>query len=250
MGYAQGMGMGSSPAPMGQIQAQQTGFLQSSSPANGPRGPYAPVPANQGLLNPLIPTNTGFTGFVPTSSPATGSPFQGGQQSSFLQAQPTGFMGQQPQQPMMNQTGFGGPPLMAQPTGFQPSGSLMAQPTGIPSQGFSSPMSAPLMSQPTGFGNGPSFQPGGMGFNGVQTNPTGFNPGFGQFNPGVVSPPPAPTPQKDVSPANVFAQMKSGTFGSDAAPQSSDKYDALRPQPTGWGMQNTGFQTGYGQFGR
>lgn len=65
----------------------------------------------------------------------------------------------------------------------------------------------------------------------------------------------------NTNPANVFAQMKSGTFGNDnesSMPQDPstyiqlgvfdseihplivfpDKYDALRPQPTGWG----GFQ--------
>jgi hypothetical protein len=76
--------------------------------------------------------------------------------------------------------------------------------------------------------------------------------------------PPAQAPTKDVSPANIFAQMKSGTFGDDAAPQEAstyylvrslisyslsmaDRYDALRPQPTGW---NNGYQqqqqTGFG----
>lgn len=37
----------------------------------------------------------------------------------------------------------------------------------------------------------------------------------------------------NAAPANIFAQMKAGTFASDDdAPQSADKYDALR-QPTG-----------------
>lgn len=57
--------------------------------------------------------------------------------------------------------------------------------------------------------------------------------------------------------------MKSGTFGDDTAPQPSskytivspdkflrvflDRYDALRPQPTGWGVQGAtpGYQNGY-----
>jgi hypothetical protein len=80
-----------------------------------------------------------------------------------------------------------------------------------------------------------------------------------------MSPPPQQSQTKDVTPANIFAQMKSGTFGDDSAPQQPgmpillieavrrvlmagllDRYDALRPQPTGW---NNGFQQqqpGYG----
>lgn len=109
------------------------------------------------------------------------------------------------------------------------------------------------------FGPTPSFQNGGFGQ--VQSNPTGFNSGFGQspFGNGMASP--APPPQNTVtntSPANVFAQMKSGNFASDdqSGPQSPDKYNALRPnpspltaQPTGWGYQgmNGGaFTGGYG----
>lgn len=42
----------------------------------------------------------------------------------------------------------------------------------------------------------------------------------------MVSPPPPPMPNNNASanntnPANIFAQMKSGTFGNDNAPQSS-----------------------------
>jgi hypothetical protein len=98
----------------------------------------------------------------------------------------------------------------------------------------------------------------------VQTNPTGFSP-FGQspFNNIVSAPSPAPSSNSshpNTSPANVFAQMKSGTFASGnehSVPQQADKYDALRvnPQPTGWapqpswGMQpNAGFQSGYTGF--
>ena len=54
---------------------------------------------------------------------------------------------------------------------------------------------------------------------------TGFpNQGFGQ----VASPPPVPPlPQQNgnnTAPANVFAQMKSGTFGNESAPQTSSTY--------------------------
>ncbi|WFD27860.1 cytoskeletal protein binding protein [Malassezia nana] len=85
----------------------------ASAPAldpNAPRGPLAPVPLNQSLLQPLIPLQ-GTGQFVPTQ--ATG---MGGQVMGF------------PPQP----TGFGPSPFMSQPTGFmsQPTG-FLSQPTGM-----------------------------------------------------------------------------------------------------------------------
>ncbi|TFK55671.1 hypothetical protein OE88DRAFT_1652089 [Heliocybe sulcata] len=224
--YQSGLGMRSSPAPMGQhLQAQQTGMMPPPQQQNGPRGPFAPVPANQSLLQPLVPTQTGLTGFVPTRPASTSSPFQPQpQQPSFLNTQPTGFAAS---------------PMMSQPTGFQ--GPMMSQPTGFPGQG-------PMMSQPTGFPGSFGQQQSPFGNNasfGVpQSVPNGLNM-FGQF--GGASPVPTGPPSaapKDTSPANIFAQMKSGTFASDndtGIPQPADKYDALRPAPplamqaTGWG---------------
>lgn len=121
-----GLGMGSSPVPMGQfIQPHATSIPPVQPAYNGPRAPFAPVPANQGLLQPLIPTQTGFNSFVPTRPTNSVSPFQPSQQvsSPFLTAQPTGFMGN--------------PTLMAQPTGF--SAPVVSQPTGLPfsNNGFS-----------------------------------------------------------------------------------------------------------------
>lgn len=60
-------------------------------------------------------------------------------------------------------------------------------------------------------------------------DPTGF-PGMGgttPFNPQ----PPQNQNQNNTAPANVFAQMKAGTFAqdNDSAVQPSIKYDALRP---------------------
>jgi hypothetical protein len=63
----------------------------------------------------------------------------------------------------------------------------------------------------------------------VVLDPTGF-PGMGggtiQFNPQ----PPQNQAQNNTAPANVFAQMKAGTFAQndDSAAQSANKYDALR----------------------
>ncbi|KAH7916094.1 hypothetical protein BJ138DRAFT_996415 [Hygrophoropsis aurantiaca] len=265
-GYNAGLGMGSSPAPLGQhLQNQQTGLLPPPQQI-GPRGPFAPVPANQSLLQPLVPTTTGFNNFVPTRPSNSASPFQG--QPSFLQTQPTGFSG--PSQPLLSQpTGFQpSGPLMSQPTGFQPSGPLMSQPTGFQSSG-------PFNPQPTGlppssfgnFGAQSNFQNPP-----IHSNPTGFSP-FAQspFNNPASPPPVPPLPsfsppsnqnQNNTSPANIFAQMKSGTFanGNDVSgPQQPEKYDALRvnPQPTGFGPQatgwdgyqpNGGYQNGYSGY--
>ncbi|CAE6520745.1 unnamed protein product [Rhizoctonia solani] len=258
-----GLGMGNSVAPIGQLlTAQQTGLL-------GPRSPPAPIPSNQSLLAPLVPTSSGFNSFVPTRPGST--PSFGGFQSqptgfqpsqpSFLQSQPTGFQlsqpsflqsqptGFQPTQPSFLQsqpTGFQSSQpsfLQSQPTGFQPSqpSFLQNQPTGFqPNQsnfmqtGFSSsPMasqSPPLSMQPTGMGG--MFNGGGF-----QSQPQ-----QNSFN----SPPSNAPPPNNLSAANVFASMKAGTFagGNTTDPQSADKYDALR-QPTG-GNFMAPQQTGYG----
>ncbi|KAM5540360.1 hypothetical protein V8D89_005818 [Ganoderma adspersum] len=252
-GFQQGMGMGNSPVSMGHaLQAQQTGMLSSPSPVNmnGPRGPFAPVPANQVLLQPLVPTTTGFNGFVPTRPGASPSAFQ---------------PGPSPQPSMLpQQTGFQ-PSMFPQQTGFQPQLPMMSQPTGLPNGGFGGmgggmqPVS-PFQPSPT-FN---SMQPQPTGFNPIQSNPTGFNPGvnigFGSPFANPAPPPPVPPvpsqPPVNTNPANIFAQMKSGTFAQDdSLPQGTDKYDALRPnpvpltaQPTGWGGFGNvnGFQGGYG----
>jgi hypothetical protein len=125
-GFHSGLGMGSSNVPLSQLlTAQQTGaFAQQQSPmATGvhspaPGAPLAPIPANQGLLNPLIPTQTGFSGFVPTrASPAMNH----NQHQNQMMPQATGYnmnmgnnngaMGMMPQQTGYNQ--------YAQQSGFQ-----------------------------------------------------------------------------------------------------------------------------------
>ncbi|KAG8907243.1 cytoskeletal protein binding protein [Tulasnella sp. 403] len=158
--YQNGLGMGGG-ASMGTfLTAQQTGALSPLQPASGPRAPFAPVPANERLLQPLIPTNTGFNSF---------------------------------------------------PTGFGPGG-------------YGSQFGA--------------SNPGANFLNAVQAQPTGMFNSTPSFNP------PSSTTENH-SPANVFAAMKAGSFANAAAPQNADKYDALRPQPTGWSSlqpQPTGFQ--------
>ena len=61
-----------------------------------------------------------------------------------------------------------------------------------------------------------------------------MNTGFGSPFANAAPPPPVPPlpsqPAVNTNPANIFAQMKSGTFAQDdSAPQGADKYDALRP---------------------
>ncbi|GAA5830792.1 hypothetical protein JCM11251_001076 [Rhodosporidiobolus azoricus] len=258
-----------SSAPTAQPQlTQQTGASSFLTPqATGfnpaaPRGPIAPVPANQGLLAPLQPIKTGFatalqpqsTGFFPGATTvgvlmqpqATGFG-AGGMGMGAMGMQPTGMaaMGMQP-------TGFGGVagmggmgmsgmPMMSQPTGF----AGMTSPMGMQSTGF-----APQYQQP--------FQPQQTGF--MQPQQTGFAPQQSvfnqpqqpqqqqqqqqpiQFNP--MPPSGANTVANSSStgthnaPTNVFASMREGTFakGSTHLPaQDASKYDALRPQATGFG---------------
>jgi len=221
---------------------------------NAPRGPFAPVPANETLLRPLIPTNTGMVGFVPTRPNPNLAP-------SPILPQQTSFLNR----PFLNPSPTGINPGL---TGFQPS--FVLQPTGF------TPSLAP---QATGFVPSFAAQPTGMpGF--IGTQPTGFQTGFGGMggmggmNAGIPPVPPLPSnfssfntlsapPQSlslvpqpaapNHSPANVFASMKAGNFGGEEQPDGSQKYDALRgttglqPQPTGWvpGFQPQ-FQPSYG----
>ena len=150
VGFQSGMGMGSSPVPMGQaLQAQQTGMLP---PANGPRGPFAPVPANQALLQPLVPTTGSFNGFVPTRQGV--SPFQSPPPQQPLMQQQTGFPGLATPSMLPSQ-----PTSMLQP---QPTAMLQSQPTFQPQ---------PIMSQPTGMpGGGYGGMSGGM--NSFQPTPS------------------------------------------------------------------------------
>lgn len=214
--YHSGLGMGSSPIPLGQhVQNQQARL--SSPQQNGPRGPFAPVPANQSLLQPLIPTTTGFNRFVPTRPGNTS--FVAQPQQPLIPSQITGF----PNNPQ---------PLIPQTTSFPSMGPMLSQPTGMPGGNFG------------GFGSTSSFSPNGH-FSTMQTSacqfgtsfsatyyradPTGFNPGFGQspFITSMSLPPlPLAPPTSNTSPANVFAQMKSGTFATsnENGPQPQGNY--------------------------
>jgi len=118
-------------APQNQMSPQQTGYYQQQPQNNGPRAPPAPIPLNQQLLNPLIPTQTGMTGFIPTrnqQSPMPMMPQHTSFQQPMQQPMQTGYPGQspfgnqfavqqQPQQQMMQQPQYGGM-MQSQPTGY------------------------------------------------------------------------------------------------------------------------------------
>jgi len=199
--------MSSSPLPMSQHLVNQAPILPHSSQLyNGPRGPFAPVPANQGLLQPLIPTQTGFSGFVPTKPIS----------STFSNSlSPPPFLSQQP-------TGFHPQPILSQPTG-----------------NFFNPIN-PIS----------PFQGNNGGFTPVQTQPTGFNAStnsslFNTSNGPTSFMPPNGT--NNTSPANVFAQMKSGIFATDNDNNHNmglGPHTGLQGQTPTWSQPHQGY-TGY-----
>ena len=173
-GFASGMGVGNSPVPIGQFQSNGLSLqpqLTAAPSWNGPRGPFAPVPANQGLLQPLVPTRTGFTGFVPT-----------GHLHNIGSNGPVGVGGGLQQQPniLPQQTGFVNQPALSNQTGFPTNGlgqtqGFLPQQTGfLNPSGFQTPSPIPHIPPVPPL---PNFQP-----TGVLSNPTGFpggGPGLG-----------------------------------------------------------------------
>ncbi|OAV99849.1 hypothetical protein PTTG_09264 [Puccinia triticina 1-1 BBBD Race 1] len=239
-------------ASMPPVAPQPTGFNP-----NGPRGPLAPVASNAPLLNPLVPLNSTMTGFVPT-------------RPNGLQPQPTGFNSQPSS---MVSSGFAPNPMVMQPTGMglgmgNQAGVQMiqSQPTGIMQPpAFAMMQSQPIgmmQSQPTGMMQsnptgmmqshmtGMAPQPTGMNQMGhMQPQMTGFNPAFSSVStPPVPSIPsmyagPSQPPVKSFNPSDIFGQMKTGQFAQNASagPQDPNKYNALRPQPTGFGSTGGNF---------
>ena len=138
---------------------------------------------------------------------------------------------------------------MQAPMGMQPTGSpnyLQQQPQQQPS--FLQQPSSFLAPQQTGFVQPQQtgfMQPQQTGF--VQPQQTGFQPQQSaynqvparqpvQFNPMPPTSQPAATATAHFQPNNIFASMKDGSFAkgsSQLGPQDPNKYDALRPQPTG-----------------
>lgn len=183
---------------------------------NGARGPMAPVPQNQGLLQPLVPTQ-GTGQYVPT---------RGGMG---MQATGMGGMGLQPTGMGMQQTGWGGG-MGAQQTGYYggAQGGMQSQPTGWmgPQQTAMPPQSTNI----SGFGGGGMASPLPPAQQQQQPQPTGQSTtSNGSSN----------ASGDKYGAGSIFASMKSGTFAQGDAskaqqPQQAQRYDALRPQPTGW----------------
>jgi len=251
--------------PMGQHLVNQPPVLPHSSQLyNGPRGPFAPVPANQGLLQPLIPTQTGFTGFVPTKP--VSSPFLNSLSPPppFLSQQPTSNIFNPNPIPRFQGNNGGFTPLQTQPTGFNASMNsstfntlppIQTQPTGFNANMNLSTFNTlpPIQTQPTGFNAGMNLSP----FNtlaAVQTQPNGFNAstnssifntpppfqsqpnGFNaSTNPSLFNNPNGsasfmpPNSTNNTSPANIFTQMKSGNFATD---NDNNHNMGLRPGQT------------------
>ncbi|OXG22921.1 hypothetical protein C367_03848 [Cryptococcus neoformans Ze90-1] len=191
-----GLGVQNSGQPLSML-AQQTGMSTLSNNSSiAPRGPLAPVPANQGLLNPMQPQATGM--FVPTRD------------LSPMGAQQTGFQ-PQPQQPTSFQ------PQQQQP---QTTSSFHAQPQMMPQQ--------------TGFYAGQmGMQPNFTGFPQQQQQQSTFNTIASMPPPQPQQSQQAPD---KFAPSNIFAAMKKTDFGKpeEQQPQAAGKYDALRPISTGY----------------
>lgn len=159
----------------------------TSQPFHGARGPFAPVPANHSLLQPLIPTQTGFSGFVPTKAASSPPTFQNQVASPFIQVQPTGF-----QSPL---------PILTHPNGyFGPMSSLGAHNESLVTM-------AALPIQPRKNVNLPYYSRIHNYLLEHQSFQSRINPSAFTTQPSNVV--------KDTSPASVFAQMKSGTFANE-----------------------------------
>lgn len=126
------LGIGNRPpsAPVGLSPSQSyTGSgVPTYSPAlsYGPRGPVTPVPANQGLLAPLVPTQTGMPRFG--AGMAYGANGMGG-----LMSQPTGYAGGTTMM-MPNVTGYQGMMGGMQVQQQQQQQPMMPQFTGMPNR--------------------------------------------------------------------------------------------------------------------
>lgn len=208
---AYGLGVQNSGRPMSML-AQQTGMSTMSNSSNAPRGPLAPVPANQGLLNPMQPQATGM--FVPTRD------------LSPMGAQQTGFQPQQPQlagfQPQQQQQ------MMPQQTGFYP-GQMGMQPSECNVFAYIAPLNLSCVIL-----NGATNLPTKLDFTGFpqqQQQQSTFN--------AIASIPPPQAQQSQqaapdkFAPSNIFAAMKKTDFGKpeEQQPQAAGMYlTSFRPR--------------------
>jgi hypothetical protein len=202
------------------------------------------------MLQPLVSTQ-GTGQFLPTGL---------GHQATGMQPQQTGYMGMQPQQTGFAMGGYAGNGFSSPQSPFGMQG-LAPQQTGFPG----------MQSQYTNFQQSPQYtgfqpqqqaqQPQYTGFplQPQMTNVSGFaQPQPPQFTQQqyqeqeqkrVYDEANSESNPERFSAANVFTQMKQGRLHEDAAKsaQPAQKYDALRPQPTGFqpgGYLNPQF-TGY-----
>lgn len=173
--------------------AQQTGMSTMSNSSNAARGPLAPVPANQGLLNPMQPQVTGM--FVPTRDLSP----MGAQQTGFQPQQPqlSGFQPQQQQQMMPQQTGF----YPGQMGGMQPSECNIFA--------YIAPLNLSCVIL-----NGATNQPTQLDFTGFPQQQQQQS----SFNAIASIPPPQPQQSQQAAPdkfapSNIFAAMKKTDFG-------------------------------------
>lgn len=197
-------------------------MLNNGYNPNAPRGPLAPVPGNQGLLQPLLSTQ-GTGQFIPTRQQPMQTGMQpqqtgwGGMQG--MQPQQTGWGGMQQQQPQ--QTGFGGMGMgMSSPQSpYGNGGAMVNQQTGFPG------MNGGMQPQQTGWGGmGQQQQPQ------MTSNVSGF--GLPQQNQQQQQQPQQPEGNKFAA-SNIFAQMKTGQFGKDpnSSAQDSSEFFKSRAAP-------------------
>ncbi|KIR26661.1 hypothetical protein I309_04430 [Cryptococcus deuterogattii LA55] len=239
---AYGLGVQNSGRPMSML-AQQTGMSTMSNSSNAPRGPLAPVPANQGLLNPMQPQATGM--FVPTRDLSP----MGAQQTGFQSQQPqlTGFQPQQQQQMMPQQTGFYPGQMGMQPnfTGFpqqqQQQSTFNAIASIPPPQPQQSQQAAPDKFAPsnifaamkkTDFGKPEEQQPQAAGkYDALRPLTTGYNgaPGMMPQQTGMMAQPTGMMPQQ----TGMMGMQGQGMPG-------------MMPQMTGYNPMMYQNQTGYG----
>ncbi|WWD21143.1 hypothetical protein CI109_105624 [Kwoniella shandongensis] len=213
IGQNYGLGVQNTGQPMGQMYAQQTGFQQQQQQPNlnGARGPLAPVPSNQGLLNPMQPQATGM--FIPTRGLSPLGQQQTGFQPQGMMAQPTGMMPQPTGYQAGFQQGYGGQP---QQVGLQPNftgypGGMQQPPQQSSFNAVASMQQQPQQSQQ----QGDKFAPSNI---------------FAAMKKTEFGKPEEQQPQN----ANKYDSLRPLTTGYNGAP-------GMMPQPTGMMMpQQTG----------
>lgn len=226
------------PAPTAAAPAAAATPTGPAAVPNGPRAPFAPVPANQGLLQPLIPLH-GTGQVVPTG---TGAWPMGAQGTGFPYAQATGGMmpmgtgmyppspfagGGMPQMPMQA-TAQVPQPQTPQPQGPPPLGHATAETTRDHDQYSAANV---FQQMKTGaFAQRDDSKPQSSGkYDALRAQPTGFASG------GIVGAAPAPQ-QQDASPfaGGVFPGMPTGGMPTGMYGTPTGMMMPPQPQPRYW----------------